>query len=359
MKQSPQYSATSVAGLKSLWKAGTQLSLRLFSLVSLTLMLSGCAHQPLRNLHDHLTFLNPQGPIAAAERWHFWFVILVMGVLVAGPVYLITIWLLYRYRYSNKANTRYAPKWGHNRVLGVLTWSGPVAIVIFLGIFVWRNAHQLDPFKPLAATQPALQVEAIGYDWKWLFVYPKQGIATIGVLPIPAGRPVAMKLTSATVMQSLSIPALVGQIYAMGGMVTQLHFKANGPGRSLGMNTMYNGPGFARQTFTTVALKPGDFNAWVKRVQSGGVVLDHHTYALLSKRSTKGRLATALKLPTKMVNEGHVYLRDVPAHLFRKVIRATASGTPINLNHYTGTATGMHMAIAAQPVAKSKTGSLS
>ncbi|HEU0230804.1 MAG TPA: cytochrome ubiquinol oxidase subunit II [Burkholderiaceae bacterium] len=336
MNSTPQQSGVLDAAPKFHWQPGAWLALRIFSIIGSTFVLSSCAREPLRNLHDHLSFLDPQGPIAAAERWHFWFVVLIMTVLVAAPVYILTIWILWHYRYSNKAHTRYEPKWTHNSVLSVLTWSGPVAIVMFLGVFVWRNTRRLDPFRPLVSTQPTLQVQAIGYNWKWLFLYPKLKIATVGVLPIPAGQPVAMKLTSATVMQSLSIPALIGQIYAMGGMVTQLHFEANGPGRSLGMNTMYNGSGFARQTFTALALKPTAFKAWVKQVQAYGVPLDQHTYALLSQRGTKGQLASALRLPSSTVRDGEIFLRDVPTGLFHQVIHATTSGTTVKFPQMNG-----------------------
>lgn len=318
------------------WHARRRAAERLLRLsVVLTgtaLLLTGCVHEPLTNLHDNLSFLDPQGPIAAAERWHFWFVVGIMGVFVATPVYLLTIWLVWHYRYKNKANTRYAPKWGDNRLLSIATWGGPVVIVVVLGVFAWRNTHRLNPWTSIASNQPTLPVEAIGYDWKWLFIYPKQKIATIGVLPVPVGRPIAMKLTSATVMQSLWIPALVGQIYAMGGMTTQLHFEATNPGRSLGLNTMYNGAGFHQQKFTAVAMKPQAFKAWVEHVKATGLRLDGRAYALISAQNTKDQLASALRLPEKEVRTEAISMRDVPARLFQRVLIATRQGTTVNVN---------------------------
>lgn len=314
------------------WRRATARLLRSFLLLGGTaLVLTGCIHQRLTNLGDNLSFLDPQGPIAAAERWHFWFVIAVMGVFVAAPVYLLTIWLIWHYRYKNRDHTRYEPAWGHNRLLTVATWGGPVAIVVVLGFFTWRNTHRLNPWTPIASNEPALDVRAIGYDWKWLFIYPKQRIATVGVLPIVAGRPVAMKLTSASVMQSLWIPALVGQIYAMGGMTTQLHFEATNPGRSLGLNTMYNGAGFHQQKFTTVAMTPRAFKAWVAHVRATSLRLDGRTYKLIEQRSTKAQLVSALRLPAKAVRAEAFAMRDVPPHLFHRVLLATRHGTAINL----------------------------
>lgn len=311
--------------------------------------LTGCARQPLMNLHDHLSFLDPQGPIAGAERWNFWFVIAVMGVLVAAPVFLLTVWIVWRYRYKNKDYVRYAPKWGDNRFLSIATWGGPVVIVIVLGFFAWQSTHKLNPWTPIASNQPALQVQAIGYDWKWLFIYPKQRIATIGVLPIPTGRPVAMKLTSATVMQSLWIPALVGQIYAMGGMTTELHFEAASPGRSLGLNTMYNGPGFHQQKFTTIAMKPGAFKAWIEHVKAKGVPMDGHTYKLIDERNTKAQLAAALHLPPKVALTGAFFIREVPPNLFHKVLVATARGTPVRLGPTIRPPVAVHLLAAKEP----------
>jgi cytochrome o ubiquinol oxidase subunit 2 len=243
-----------------------------------------------------------------------------MAVLVAGPIFLLTPFLAWRYRYGAKKSRGYTPKWKFSRPLEVMNWGGPIVIVVVLAFFVWRDSHKLDPCKPLASDQPTLRMQVIGYDWKWLFIYPDQGIASVGVMPIPVGEPVAMQLTSATVMQSLQIPALVGQIYAMGGMVTQLHFKASRPGRSLGENTMYNGSGFHQQKFTAVAIPPDAFKAWVHKVQQIGAPLDAHTYKALSQPGTVAELAAALPQASYY---GNVYFTGVPAALFPAVVKVT------------------------------------
>ncbi|NMM38155.1 MAG: cytochrome ubiquinol oxidase subunit II [Glaciimonas sp.] len=286
------------------------------------LMLTGCSGD------THLSFLDPQGPVAAAQRWHFIEALAVLVVFVAIPVFLLTPWLLWRYRYGAKSS-RYTPKWDFSARLEFALWAGPVVIVVLLAIIVWRDTHALDPYKPLASDQPALRVQVIGYDWKWLFIYPDQGIASIGILALPAGRPVAMQLTSATVMQSLHIPALGSQIYAMGGMVTQLHLQADRPGRSLGENNMYNGNGFHQQRFTAVAMTPERFSAWVSEVHLHGIALNDQSLKLISQRSTRAELIAALSQPG--APDGNIYFNGATATLFPAVVKATMDGTIVAL----------------------------
>jgi cytochrome o ubiquinol oxidase subunit 2 len=209
--------------------------------------------------------------------------------------------------------------------LEIINWGGPIVIVVVLAIFVWLDSHKLDPYKPLDPSQPQLRIQVIGYDWKWLFIYPDQGIASVGVMPIPVGKPVAIQLTSATVMQSLFITALGSQIYAMGGMITQLHLEASKPGRSLGENTMYNGNGFHQQKFTAVAIPPDAFKAWVHKVQQVGAPLDAHTYKALSQIGTMAELTAALPQATYY---GNIYFTGVPAALFPAVVKATKTISP-------------------------------
>ncbi len=292
--------------------------LRALALAAAALLLSACVG------NEHLSFLDPQGPVAHAQMVHFYWVLGILAVFVAGPIFLALPWFLWRYRYGNHA-ARYTPKWKSLWYLEAFTWTGPVLIVCGLGFFVWRDTHRFDPYRPLASAQPALQVQVIGYDWKWLFVYPDQHIATIGTLALPVGRPVTLHLTSATVMQSFFIPALGSQIYAMGGMVTQLNLEADQPGRLLGENTMYNGNGFHAQKFTALALRPRDFHAWVARVQATGAPLDDHILRLIAQHTTRDELAATL--PAGAVHAGGVYLTGVNAGLFRRLVEDTRQGT--------------------------------
>ncbi|HEY1890386.1 MAG TPA: hypothetical protein VGG63_08265 [Steroidobacteraceae bacterium] len=149
----------------------------------------------------HLSFLDPQGPVADMQRLHFLEVLALLAIFVALPVFLVTPWFAWRYRYG--ASPRHTPKWNFYGPLDIACWAGAMVIVGLLGALLWGSTHALDPYKPLASDQPALRVQVIGYDWKWLFIYPDQGVASIGELAFPAGRPLAMQLTSATVMQSL------------------------------------------------------------------------------------------------------------------------------------------------------------
>ncbi|MGH8234482.1 MAG: cytochrome o ubiquinol oxidase subunit II [Rhodanobacteraceae bacterium] len=264
--------------------------------------------------------------MADAQRWHFYWVLGIMAILVAGPIFLVLPFFAWRYRYGNKS-ARYTPKWEFSRLLEIMSWGGPIVIVAVLAFFVWRDSHKLDPYKPLASNQPALRVQVIGYDWKWLFIYPDQGIATIGTMALPVGRSVSMHLTSATVMQSFFIPALGSQIYAMGGMVTQLNLQAAKPGSSLGENTMYNGNGFHQQKFTAIAMTPARFKAWVQTVRATGVPLDARTLNAISRRDTRAQLIA--DLPRGASHDGNVYLTGVTPTLFPGVVRATMNGTPV------------------------------
>lgn len=272
----------------------------------------------------HLSFLDPQGTVAHAQRWHFYWVLTIMAVLVAAPIFVLLPFWAWRYRYGRK-HSKYTPKWEFSRLLEIMAWAGPIVIVAILAFFVWRDTHKLDPYKPIASSQTPLQVQVIGYDWKWLFIYPDQGIASIGTLAMPVGRPVSLHITSATVMQSFFIPALGSQIYAMGGMVTQLHLEASKPGRSLGENTMYNGNGFHQQKFAAVAMAPAQFQSWVAKVHAKGLPLDAKTLQLISRRATRGDLIAAL--PKASTMDGDVYFTGVSKTLFSSVVKAVTEGS--------------------------------
>jgi len=309
--------------LRRLRKRLRRFSLGRIALFVAVLLLGGCAG----NLH--MSFLNPQGPVARAEMVHFYIVLGIMAVLVAAPIFVLTPLIMWRYRYGTKSSARYAPKWTDNKALGIAIWAGPTVIVGILSFFVWRDAHRLDPYKPLASNQPALRIDVIGYDWKWLFIYPDQGIASIGELALPVGRPVAMHLTSATVMQSLFIPALGSQIYEMGGMDTQLNLEAGKPGRFLGENTMYNGNGFHHQKFTAVGMSTHDFNIWAQTVRAHGIPMNQRVLDAISQRDTRDALVATL--PQAKTMGGNLYLTDVSAALFPAVIQATMNGTQVDL----------------------------
>ena len=204
-------------------------------------------------------------------------------LFVIGPVLLLTPLIAWHYRMSN-TRSAYRPQWGFNWSLEGLIWIPPALIVVGLAVFLWRDTHRLDPYKSLPG-QP-IEIQAVALDWKWLFIYPAQGVATVNRLVIPVEQPVHLSLTSATVMQSFLMPRLAGQIYAMAGMRTQLNFAANAPGSFWGENVQFNGMGFQNQKFDVAALDPDDFAHWLAETRAQPNRLDPAEYETLSRRST-------------------------------------------------------------------------
>ena len=276
---------------------------------------------------EHLSFLNPQGPIAAAAREHFILVTAILLIFVALPVFVVIAWFAWRYRYGVRAR-RYTPQWKSSALIEVFTWSGPVVIVLFLAAVVWRSSVAFDPYTPIASSQVPLRVQVVGYDWKWLFIYPDEGMASIGLLALPAGRPITLELTSATVMQSFYIPALASQIYAMGGMVTQLNLQADQPGRFLGENTMYSGDGFHAQKFPAVAMTPAAFDAWVAHARAA-TALDAPALAAIAQRGSEAQLRDAL--PRAAQPDGALVFSGARPGLFSDIVTATMDGTTPSL----------------------------
>jgi cytochrome o ubiquinol oxidase subunit II len=239
-----------------------------------------------------LSFLDPQGPVAAAQRAHLIHVVLLLLIVVVPVLVLVPI-VARRYRLNGSA--RYMPRWSFSGPLEFVVWGVPIFVVIVLGLWLHQNTTELDPYAPLTSgAGPPLGVEVVGYDWKWLFIYPQFNIASIGEFAFPADRPLDISLTSDTVMQSFLIPALGSQIYAMPGMVTKLHLLANGPGSFRGENTQFNGTGFYEQDFTAKAMTPSDFQAWAKRVQAAGIPLSEKAYDMVRQRSTLEQTREAL-----------------------------------------------------------------
>lgn len=232
---------------------------------------------------DRMVVLNPKGPIADAERGLLIDAFSVM-MLVIVPVIVMAFWFAWRYRASNRA-ARYEPKWAESKLVDSIVWLIPAAIVIAVAVLVWRSTHRLDPYRPIASDVPALDIQVVGQDWKWLFIYPEQGIATVNQMAIPAGRPISLRITSDTVMNSFYVPALAGQIYAMAGMQTRLQLLASQPGKFVGRNTQYSGGGFSDQFFEVLATTPAEFDAWVAKAKQSPDKLDPATYARLAVRS--------------------------------------------------------------------------
>jgi len=231
----------------------------------------------------HHGFLNAAGPVAGGER-HLFFIMAIVLVFVAGPVLILTPLFAWHYRLSNTKNA-FRPDWNFSWPLEGFIWIPPALIVVGLAVLVWTDTHRFDPYAPIKGAGPPMEVQAVALDWKWLFIYPDQHLATVNELDIPAGRPIHLRLTSGTVMQSLLLPRLAGQIYAMAGMSTQLNFAADRPGVYLGENTQYNGEGFQAERFAVKALVPADYQLWAARVQRSAKPLDDVAYRQLTQRS--------------------------------------------------------------------------
>ena len=225
--------------------------------------------------------IDPKRPIALAER-DLLFDAFGFMLIVAIPVFVLVFWFGWRYRAAN-AKSRYDPDWSYSARLDAVIWLVPALIIVALGILSWHNTHELDPYKSLDPAVPPLKVEVVAQDWKWLFVYPEQGIAAVNQLVFPSGKPLSLRITSDTVMNSFFIPDLGGQIYAMAGMQTRLHLLAEEPGTFMGRNMQYSGDGFAKQYFEATATSQEDFDAWVRKARQSGRALDAAAYRALAK----------------------------------------------------------------------------
>src|SRR5205807_7459405 len=227
--------------------------------------------------------LDPQGPIASAERLLLINSTAIMLVVVV-PVILATLGFAWWYRSSNARASRSTDQAYEGRIEFV-TWSIPALIVILLSGVIWIGAHQLDPRASIPADAKPLRVDVVALDWKWLFIYPNQGVAAVNQLVVPAGTPVQFRLTSATVMNSFFVPQLGSQIYAMSSMTTHLNLLADRPGEYPGISANFSGDGFADMRFTVNAVSAGDFDKWLAQARSAGPALDAAGYAALAKPS--------------------------------------------------------------------------
>jgi cytochrome o ubiquinol oxidase subunit II len=245
-----------------------------------------------------LSVMNHAGQIAASQ-WHLYVIVGIVLVFVAGPVLLLTPIIAWHYRLSNK-NSAFKPKWSFSWTLEGFIWGPPTGIVIGLGFLLWHYTHTLDPYRPIASNQPALEVQAVALDWKWLFIYPDQRVAAINQMVIPVGRSVHISLTSGTVMQALLIPQLAGQIYAMAGMTTQLNLVASRPGIYRGENTQFNGAGFQNEKFSVTALPPVDYDRWVASVRASAHPLDATAYAELFRQSSPPQPIVFSSIPQRL-----------------------------------------------------------
>jgi cytochrome o ubiquinol oxidase subunit 2 len=255
-------------------------------LLPLSALLGGC----------DFVVLNPSGTIAAQQR-DLVVMSTVLMLLIIIPVMALTVLFAWRYRAGN-TTARYEPDWDHSTQLELVIWAAPLLIIICLGAMTWMGTHLLDPYRPLSGKQAGraeiaarkpLEVQVVALDWKWLFIYPEQGVATVNELAAPVDRPIRFRITSSTVMNSFYVPALAGQIYAMPGMETQLHAVINAAGRYQGFSANYSGAGFSGMRFAFLGQSDQDFDAWVAKAKAeppaDGARLDRAAYLALEKPS--------------------------------------------------------------------------
>lgn len=241
-----------------------------------------------------LLVLNPPGDVARQQGDLVVTATLLMLIIII-PVIALTLLFAWRYRASNP-NATYKPDWDHSTQLELVIWAAPLLIIIALGAITWITTHTLDPYRPIARIkegQPVsaevkpLVIEAVSLDWKWLFFYPEQGIATVNEIAVPVDRPVQFKLTSATVMNAFYVPAFAGMIYTMAGMETQLHGVMNEAGDYEGFSSHYSGAGFSQMRFRFHGVSDADFDGWVQRVKASDKALSREEYLQLAKPSVR------------------------------------------------------------------------
>jgi cytochrome o ubiquinol oxidase subunit 2 len=227
--------------------------------------------------------LNPQGPIASAER-QILFNSLGIMLAIVMPTILATLGVACWFRSSNK-RAIYRPDFTYSGRLELIVWSIPAMTVLLVGGVAWVGAHGLDPRRAIASTVKPLTVQVVSLDWKWLFIYPDQGVASVNRLTVPVGTPIAFELTSSGVMNSFFVPQLGSQIYTMAGMATHLQLQADRPGAYPGLSAQFSGDGFADMRFTVDALQAEEFREWVIATRGKGPTLDPENYASLAKPS--------------------------------------------------------------------------
>lgn len=261
--------------------------LRLAALPLLASLLTGCSK---------LVVLNPAGDVAA-QQGDLVVVATVLMLLIIVPVIALTLWFAWRYRQGSRhAETDYAPDWHHSTKLELVIWAAPLMIIIALGAITWITTHKLDPYRPLdrISAQKALpenvkplEVQVVSLDWKWLFVLPEQGIATVNELAAPVDRPIRFTLTSSSTMNAFYVPDLAGMIYTMPGMQTELNAVINQPGVYRGMSSHYSGAGFSGMTFRFHGLSEQDFAQWVAKARAEGQPLTRQAYLALAQPSER------------------------------------------------------------------------
>jgi len=227
--------------------------------------------------------LDPKGPIGLADK-----TIIIDSLAIMLTIVIPTIAAILAFAWWFRAsNTRatYLPDFTYSGRIELIVWAIPLLVIMLLGGVAWIGAHDLDPAKPLASDTPPLEIQGVSLDWKWLFIYPNQHVASVNQLVVPAGVPIHFSLTSASVMNAFFIPQLGSMIYTMNGMTTQLNLRADTPGTFLGLSSHYSGDGFSGMHFDVQAVPAERFTAWIDATRNAGPTLDSGSYTALAKQS--------------------------------------------------------------------------
>jgi cytochrome o ubiquinol oxidase subunit 2 len=237
-------------------------------------------------LRNHsIAVLQPRGQIAAGERD---LIVLAssLSLIVVVPVFIMLFSFAWRYREDAHPKTKYQPEWDHHSGLEATWWLIPTAMIVVLSVVAWKSAHSLDPFRPIASATKTVDIEVVALQWKWLFIYPEQDVATINTVYMPVGTPVNFHITSDAPMNSFWVPSLGGQMYAMAGMSTQLHLEADEAGSYRGSSANISGDHFADMTFTARAISREGYTEKMRELKATGGSLDISTYNRLALPGT-------------------------------------------------------------------------
>lgn len=244
-------------------------------------------------LHGHnIPVLNPQGTIANKERDLIIFTV-VLALVIVIPVFVMLFAIVWKYREGNlKAKTKYSPDWDGSRLYETIWWGVPCVIMLILGVVIWQSSHELDPYKKLDSNVKPIRVQVVALQWKWLFIYPEEKIASVNLVQFPEDTPINFEITADAPMNSFWIPSLGGQVYAMNGMTTKLHLMADNIGDYRGSSANISGEGFAGMKFIAKATSRADFDSWVRSNQKNATGLDMDAYSKIAKPSKDVPAAT-------------------------------------------------------------------
>ena len=276
---------------------------------------------PVPQTGSAMNILDPQGPIGAAEKTILIDSVVIMLAIVI-PTIIAILAFAFWFRHSNE-RARYRPEWAYSGRIELVVWSIPTLTVILLGGVAWIGSHQLDPAAPVEGTGSPVRIQVVSLDWKWLFIYPDQRIASVNTLTVPAGAPLHFELTSGSVMNAFFIPQFGSMIYTMNGMVTRLELRADNEGDFQGLSSHFSGDGFPNMLFDVHVISPLAFPDWVAKTARSDQALNADSYGKLARQSLE--------------NDKPTYRLDDP-RLFQAISTQEIPPAPGPAHHFPGRA---------------------